>query len=91
MANATVRDKRTEVVVVDEGGITLELTTEEAQHLAGILGKFSGERDTVPFAIFQALDDEGVEYVSGTIKSKRGTSITNVTGILVWSPGQEAW
>lgn len=82
MATASKRPEKTEVIVVDKGGVTLELTNEEASILSGILGQFVSGGSTSP--IFHALGDAGVS-------SDRGYVRTAYEGApLRWEPAQ-AW
>lgn len=68
MAKATVRKPVTKVV--DEGGVTLELTTEEAEALFVLIGNTAGGGPH--YDIYWALENAGVINEGNFVYTLRG-------------------
>lgn len=59
MAKATVTQRVIETIVVKEGGVTLELTPEEAESLFLTIGSIAGDGPCL--RVWDALREAGVE------------------------------
>lgn len=79
MANATKQPDKTETVVVEKGGVTLELSADEAKTLKTVLGHVGTDSEYDTYPIYRALSDAGVEHDYAAVSTRDLDNIKVIT------------